>query len=86
MVTGREEEKEDVASQTVENTSEKPAAKKKKKKADMSEEEKAEGRRVKEAGKGWKSRRITIEKVEKLNEFVGKHAKEVKRYIEATYV
>ena len=64
----------------------KKGSKKTKKKAEMNDEERAEDRKVKEAVKGWKGRRDSIENRDKLEEFIAKHAKEVARYIQAIYV
>ena len=59
---------------------------KKKKKAEMNEEERANFRKKKENKREWKGKRDTIEDKEKLEDFIGKHAKEVARYVQAIYV
>lgn len=59
---------------------------KKKKKAEMNEEERADVKKKKENKREWKGKRDTIEDKEKLDDFIGKHAKEVARYVQAIYV
>ena len=81
-----EETEDDGVAKNSNKVKKKAAKKANKKKVDMTDEEKAAARMKREDGRGWKGRRDTLEDVDKLEEFIAKHAKQVTRYIEAIYV